>query len=30
MDDILIAFELHSSEQIRAALDAGVDPTDCV
>jgi ankyrin repeat protein len=25
-DDILVAFELHSVEQIRAALDAGLDP----
>jgi hypothetical protein len=24
--DILVAFELHSPEQIRAALDAGIDP----
>lgn len=24
--DILVAFERHSSEQIRAALDAGIDP----
>ncbi|CAN5803833.1 hypothetical protein BH18ACI5_BH18ACI5_05740 [soil metagenome] len=26
MNDILIAFELHSIEQIRATLDAGLDP----
>lgn len=25
VDDIIVAFELHSAEQIRAALDAGVD-----
>ena len=25
-NDILVAFELHSAEQIRAALDAGLDP----
>jgi hypothetical protein len=25
-EDLVIAFELHSVEQIRAALDAGVDP----
>lgn len=25
-DDILVAFELHSVERIRAALDAGLDP----
>ena len=26
MDDILTAFELHSVEQVRAALDGGLDP----
>jgi hypothetical protein len=26
VDDIMVAFELHSAEGIRAALDAGVDP----
>jgi hypothetical protein len=25
-DDILVAFELHAVNQIRAALDAGLDP----